>query len=833
MAGLKALMGRRRRVSEEGEDEEGPVIVDDSQSEGSVVSDDVEDASSTGVPTSAADASASATAESVGGESGAGGAKSAKKARKLRKKAKGNKLAKEVGVPETPHERARFEVVGDTEAMMNGLRMDGAAQAQEAVDFESTAGGASGAAPAVSAPEAVAILPADSRISETAGQRQRREHEEYRRKRDADPAFIPNRGNFFMHDTRGQQNGGQSGPPMRGGWPGRGGRGRGGPVLGSRAPFSPATQLVPQAEQAWKHDLHDTINEEPAPPPVPALAKPPADSPQQREAEDSARLFPKPPTTLASIHHHYQPQTPRTLSFSSTTLVGKVQIRVFLPTTTLTRPLTFVEVPWRNYLRLPDHRPPLRRDKPVRVSLPDQPPRYIFPSMERSFIFIPRQNRPNQGYGYQQQGGYHRASSTYQRSNYGGYAGNSSRRTSVFGGSVYASSVAGASRRSSMAGAGGRSLSRADAFSPMSFTSAGGMSVGVPFPVAPAQGHPVVCLPSTHITTPQPPSQQMTIAGGLRTPTGMLTPSGMGMHTPAGLGMQIHTYPLPQQPVLRGTPTHKVHQPRPQKNISMEGIESPALLQQRDPSQDSVGGAFAGQLPARLQADGQGGGYGQMDEPMMGTGTQFWEPRGQQQQQGFGYPLQQGATPLSGIPEMGMQHAQAFPPAYQPPPYYIPYVGAPQQQQQQYYYSSPEHHQPGYQQHQGMAYYAPQQGYMPPPPPFAMSPMAPPMPPPQQQSFQEQPPQSAPSNTNTQESTAQSGMIARERNGMVFYVPQSEAEQEPETQYQSAESFVPTEGQYQPAESFVPGYAAMPVTPGSEGAYFYPQQGGMWYPGQQ
>jgi hypothetical protein len=36
---LKALVGRRRRLDEEGEDDEGTFIVDDSQSEGSVLTD--------------------------------------------------------------------------------------------------------------------------------------------------------------------------------------------------------------------------------------------------------------------------------------------------------------------------------------------------------------------------------------------------------------------------------------------------------------------------------------------------------------------------------------------------------------------------------------------------------------------------------------------------------------------------------------------------------------------------------------------------------------------------------------------------------------------------
>ena len=236
-------------------------------------------------------------------------------------------------------------------------------------------------------------------------------------------------------------------------------------------------------------------------------------------------------------------QQSRIINFSSTTLVGRVQIRVLLPG--MQKPVTFSELPWKHYVRLPNHRPPLRRDKPVRVSLPDRPPHYIFPSSDRSFIFIPRQQRPNQ-YGAQQ----HRGS--YQRSVAG--QGYSSRRTSMYGGSIYASSVA-ASRRSSMAG-----INRADAFSPASFMS------GMPPP-----NRPMVRLPHSqynhggHYSGTITPSNQMSVSG---------------QHTPIGGGggypqVQMHTYPLPQQPAFQGTPTSTMHQPRPQKAVSYTHLTLP------------------------------------------------------------------------------------------------------------------------------------------------------------------------------------------------------------------------------------------------------------------
>lgn len=112
--------------------------------------------------------------------------------------------------------------VADTEAMMNGMNIKDAAGAVGEVDFENTV------SPAQTSPRAA---PAGAGRMETLAERRRREHEEYKKRRDADPAFVPNRGGFFMHDQRSSmtgQNGFRSAA--------RGGRGRGRPPAG---PFSP------------------------------------------------------------------------------------------------------------------------------------------------------------------------------------------------------------------------------------------------------------------------------------------------------------------------------------------------------------------------------------------------------------------------------------------------------------------------------------------------------------------------------------------------------------------------------------------------------------------
>ena len=712
------------------------MFVDDSQSEGSGLSEPVDDeegdGSSLGDAGGAQRGSGDAAQEEP--EAAASGSRQ-KKARKPRKKA--SKKSKESTETPQPQPQTSFKATTDTDAMMNGLKISDQDEAQEeTIHFES-AGQNGSATAAPTATNGHNVTPAE---------RQRREHEDYKKKRDSDPAFIPNRGNFFMHDTRGQPNG--QAPPPRGVWQAKG-RGRGGANVGG--PFSPANQMAQAeraAEQPWKHDLHDAINEEPQAPTQPAAPFRPAGTSQDQNY--SARLFPKPPAPRSQGGH-------RVLSFDITTLSGKVRVRVSLPG--MKAPVNFSDVPVNTYVRLPDHRPPLRRDKPVRVSLPESIQRYIFPTTDRSFIFIPRQMRPNQQ-------GFHRGH--YQRS-IGGY-GYSSRRTSMYGGSIYSPSVA-ASRRSSMAG-----ISRDNAFSPV------GSFVGMP------PSRPVVRLP-----------HGVQHYSATSTPIGPLS----GQHTPTSMPQQMHTYPLPQQPQFQGTPTTTVHQPRPQKAISVTGIESPAMVQQASAEPQP----FQNQLPAHMNEQPA---YPQQPPPP------YFSPR-QQYQYPQPQPQPQTGTPLSGIPEQAI-HAPSFqPPAYGQPPFYGPYPP-----QQTYYYSPP-----GPNVYPQMPVYMvpppPPQGYMVPPP---GPPMVPQQPPPQQQSSGEQQPQQQPSEQQ------QSGMVAHESNGMVFYVPASEAQQSEN---------------YQPAEGFVPSYAMPglpPPTPAPDHqmGYYYPPmpQSGMqevgtavYYPASQ
>jgi hypothetical protein len=241
---------------------------------------------------------------------------------------------------------------------------------------------------------------------------------------------------------------------------------------------------------------------------------------------------------------------------------------------------------------------------------------------------------------------------------------------------------------------------------------------------------------------------------------------------------QLPQYSLPQQPLQHGTPTTTVHQPRPQKAISVAGIESPALLQ-NVPSEPQP---FQNQLPAHMNEQP---GFQPPPPP-----PPYFSPRQQYQ-----YPHQQPqtGTPLSGIPEQTINAPSFQPPPYGQPPYYAPY-----HQGQNFYYSPQAPN--GYPQ-MPMYMVPPPQGYM-------MPPQAPAMPPPQPAPEHER----ATSGSQHRHQQSQSGMVAHESNGMVFYVPASEAQQSE---------------QYQPAESFVPSYAMPglpPPTPAPENqmAYYYP-----------
>lgn len=282
-------------------------------------------------------------------------------------------------------------------------------------------------------------------------------------------------------------------------------------------------------------------------------------------------------------------------TFSFLTVLGNVTVNVSFPGQSEKKAVS--NVVKKNHTLLPQHRPPLRRDKPVRISIPDEHPRYIFPSTERSFIFIPRALRPNQ-------------QSYFRGRGRGSFHG--SRRTSVFGGSTYTPSIA-MSRKSSIGGA-----PRDNVRSPAGSTTSRAMMMGME-PI-----RPVVRMPSAGLMPAPLPMQAM--------------PDAM-VHMNGNMVYGFHSTSIP------------MHQPRPQKAVSVADIESPASLALKGPQQQQEQ-PFHQQMPTYV------GGV----EEQYGSG------------QVAGHATGSVGTPLSHIPESAI-YAQAF----QPMPFMQPQMmyGAP------------------------------------------------------------------------------------------------------------------------------------------------------------
>ena len=204
----KNLIKSRRRVEDDGEEEEGSLaagLEEDSLSEGSAISDADDDADaegSDGSDTSPPRADLKAGAVANGHRE------------RLSNAAPPSRSA--------PLQSPLAATINDTEAMLNGLKVSAEVEDQ-GTNFEDL-----GSLPEGQPQQDTTHLgPADTLTSDSVGERRRREHEEYKKKRDADPAFVPNRGVFFMHDHR------SVAPGQNGFRPFGRGRGRGrGPMTG-------------------------------------------------------------------------------------------------------------------------------------------------------------------------------------------------------------------------------------------------------------------------------------------------------------------------------------------------------------------------------------------------------------------------------------------------------------------------------------------------------------------------------------------------------------------------------------------------------------------------
>lgn len=496
-------------------------------------------------------------------------------------------------------------VTGDTEAMMNGLAISDNVEAEE-IHFDDL----------TKQPGQVSTAE-NSKPSDTENiiDRRRREHEEYKKKRDTDPAFVPNRGGFFMHDHR------SFGPGQNGFRPlGRVAmRGRGAPMnplvtrYGLPHPLcdipltqtSSDTRFAGATEAPWAHDLHETVAQ-----PSPKYGPGKSHSFLPQNAIDPSLLSPN------------NSQAPNR-TFSTTTRLGDMQIKVLL--NTMSEPKSFSSVARFSYTKLPYHRPPLRRDKPVRISIPYMDVKYVFPAPDRSFIFIPRALRPNQqGFGRP------RGRGSFGN-NFNNYGPMSSRKSSIHTGSGYTPTAI-LSRRSSLA----REMTLSGMTSPLR----GNMPQQETVPVD--AGKPVVRLPPHGVASEQ---------------------QGVG-DSPTVKLPQASAYTFSQQPTSQGSGAESIpmHHPKPERSLQVADIESPAAMELNASAAHQQ--AFHQQVPVHMRP--QPYPLGPLPYPHSRHPS---------------HPSQNsGGTPLPQIPEAAI-HAQPFQPfAYPPQQGYIP------QQYPVYYY---------------------------------------------------------------------------------------------------------------------------------------------------
>lgn len=215
----KDLVVSRRRIEDEGE-EEGSVAAeldDDSLSEGSGLSDEEdEDGDADG-----SDISGDSHASPRMLEKPSAGANGHSKALNG---VQDQKPSHSTAVSSEPVTKA----MTDTQAMMNGLNISEQSENVEEIHFDEMKEKEDTPASAKAQPQPTAT----GTKNETPFEKRKREHDEYRKQRDTDPAFVPNRGGFFMHDHR------HAGPGQNGFKPFGRGRGRGRGTAGG--PFSPS-----------------------------------------------------------------------------------------------------------------------------------------------------------------------------------------------------------------------------------------------------------------------------------------------------------------------------------------------------------------------------------------------------------------------------------------------------------------------------------------------------------------------------------------------------------------------------------------------------------------
>jgi len=215
----KDLAALRRRVEDEGDEEGGPDAADlddDSLTEGSELSDEDE-----ADEVSTTDA-ALPVCEGLPKTNGNG-----------QKQEKDERV--EAGNDVTVNPKKMANGTRDMDLMLNGLGLSDQNGTLDVIHYDDLREDSELQQPSPVVVESTAQM---DQPQELPHERRRREHEEYKKRRDADPAFVPNRGAFFMHDHR------HSGPAANGFRPFNRGRGRGRPGIGG--PYAPAKYVFPQ-----------------------------------------------------------------------------------------------------------------------------------------------------------------------------------------------------------------------------------------------------------------------------------------------------------------------------------------------------------------------------------------------------------------------------------------------------------------------------------------------------------------------------------------------------------------------------------------------------------
>ncbi|POS83923.1 hypothetical protein EPUL_004118 [Erysiphe pulchra] len=614
----KDLASIRRRVEDDGDGEGGPdvsILDDDSFSEDSIQEDNIND------PEENESQNSGYYSSSVPQP----GELLSRKRLEQRNSDDTNTLNnQDISIP-----GAASESNGDLYMMLNGLKLSEDVKSVDGVHFDELGKDDRNHHPST----AVRSNPRENHSFERLQDKRKREHEEYKKKRLEDPAFVPNRGSFFMHDHR------HSGPTTNGFRSFARGRGRGKLGSGNNFAHNSFNHSHAPSDAPWTHDMHDIIT--------------------QPVQTDSTQVHPQNNSNLhcqATESSLKDESTERTLSVTKS--LGTVQIRVALPL--MLKPINFSGTSLNQYTRLPDHRPPLRRDKPVRVSLPDHPTRYIYPTIDRSFIFIPRALRPNQqGFGGRGRG---RGRSVF------GSGGGYSRRTSVFGGSIYGSahspSVA-MSRRSSLA----YDINRESLSSPTG-------SVISRHQIAVGSSKPVVRLPPTiqdlHLPRHDSPSLRPDEPSLVQetSPNYDQKSNNCGQNGSKVTHNSDDKSKLPLSNSVSLDPTSNDHQSKA-TNIQQPNSQEPiSTFDVKSPSKAHLDPHLQSQPPLHNQAPAQ-------------VNVNNYSHDGMLHSRDISYPLQSSTrTPLSRIPERAI-HAQAF----QPNPY--------QTQQQFYlhpYQVMPQHH---------------------------------------------------------------------------------------------------------------------------------------------